>query len=159
MLKARRRVRSPEQLAMDVLRLCCVDPARVPADVLEQHLEMARARSGYPDIDEHFLGAARSLMRMLVRRSSYASTMQSIRVPVLLLHGEKDRLVTIGASRAAAVANPSWRFEVAPDVGHVPQLEVPGWTAGRILEWLANDVPGGRRTDDPTWRTPTEDVE
>src|SRR5674476_1114297 len=159
MLRARRRVRSPEQLAMDVLRLCCVDPARVPADVLEQHLEMARARSGYPDIDEHFLGAARSLMRMLVRRSSYASTMQSIRVPVLLLLGEKDRLVTIGASRAAAVANPSWRFEVAPDVGHVPQLEVPGWTAGRILEWLANDVPGGRRTDDPTWRTPTEDVE
>ena len=34
MLKARRRVRSPEQLAMDVLRLCCVDPSRVPADVL-----------------------------------------------------------------------------------------------------------------------------
>ena len=148
MLRARRRVRSPEQLAMDVLRLCCVDPGRVPADVLEQHMEMARARRGYPDIDEHFLGAARSLMHMLVRRSSYEATMRQIRVPVLLLHGVKDRLVAIGAARAVAAANPSWRFEVAHDVGHVPQLEVPEWTAGRILDWLAQDVPGRGRTGD-----------
>jgi pimeloyl-ACP methyl ester carboxylesterase len=156
MLRARRRVRSPEQLAMDVLRLCCVDPARVPGDVLEQHLEMARARSGYPDIDEHFLGAARSLMHMLARRRSYEDTMKAIRVPVLLLHGENDRLVTITASRAAAAANPSWRFEVAHDVGHVPQLEVPEWTAGRILDWLAKDVPGQGRTDDTAEQvTPT----
>jgi pimeloyl-ACP methyl ester carboxylesterase len=147
MLRARRRVRSPEQLAMDVLRLCCVDPTRVPADVLELHLEMARARRGYPDVDEHFLGAARSLMRMLARRSSYLATMKAIRVPVLLLHGEKDRLVTIESARAAAAANPSWRFEVAQDVGHVPQLEVPEWTAERILEWLAADVTGGVGTE------------
>lgn len=148
MLRARRRVRTPEQLAVDILHLCCVDPSRVPPDVLEQHLEMARARSAYPDTDEHFLGAARSLVRMLTRRSSYEAAMKAIRVPVLLLHGEKDRLVTIGASRAVTAANPSWRFEVAPDVGHVPQLEVPEWTAGRILDWLATDVPGYHRTDD-----------
>jgi len=156
LLRARRRVRSPEQLAMDVLSLCCVDPSRVSADVFEQHLEMARTRSGYPDIDDQFLGAARSLMRILARRSSYLATMAAIRVPVLLLHGEKDRLVTIGASRAAAAANPSWRFEVAPDAGHVPQLEVPEWTAARILEWLATDVAGHLRTDDPDAGKSTE---
>jgi pimeloyl-ACP methyl ester carboxylesterase len=142
MLKARRRVRSPEQLAMDVLRLCCVDPARVPAEVIAQHLEVARARREYPDIDEHFLGAARSLMGMLARRSSFLATMKAIQAPVLLLHGEKDRLVTIGAARAVAAANPSWRFEVAPDAGHVLQLEVPEWTAGHIHSWLATDVRG-----------------
>jgi pimeloyl-ACP methyl ester carboxylesterase len=144
MLRARRRVRSPEQLAKDILRLCCVDPGRVPDEVLAQLLEMARTRAGYPDIDAQFLVAARSLMGILARRKSYLATMAAIRVPVLLLHGEKDRLVTVGASRAAAAANPSWRFEVAPDVGHVPQLEVPEWTAERILEWLAADVPAGR---------------
>ena len=62
-----------------------------------------------------------------------------IRVPVLLLHGDRDRLVPIGAARAAAAANPSWRFEVAHGVGHVPQLEVPEWTVERIAEWLASD--------------------
>ncbi len=140
MLKARRRVRSPDQLAMDVLRLCCVDPTRVPADVLEQHMELARARAGYPDIDEHFLTAARSLMGVLARRGTLMATMKAIQGPVLLLHGEKDRLVPIGASRAAAAANPTWRFEVAPDVGHVPQLEAPVWTASHILDWLATDA-------------------
>jgi pimeloyl-ACP methyl ester carboxylesterase len=149
-LRARRRVRSPEQLAMDVLRLCCVDPARVPAEVVEQHLQIARERSQYLDIDKNFLDAARSLMRMLIRRSSYEAAMKAIRVPVLLLHGEKDRLVAIGASRAAAAANPSWRFEVAPDVGHVAQLEVPEWTAGRILEWLASEVPDAAGPMTPT---------
>ena len=140
MLKARRKVRSPEQLAMDVLRLCCVDPSRVQADVLEQHMEVARARWAYPAVDEQFLGAARSMLRVLARRRSLLADMRSIQVPVLLLHGEKDRLVSIGAARAVAAANPSWRFRVAPDVGHVPQLEVPEWTAGHILDWLATDA-------------------
>jgi len=140
MLRARRRVRSPEQLAMDVLRLCCVDPARVPADVLEQHMAVARARRGYADIDEHFLVAARSVLSVLTRRRAFLTAMSAIRGPVLLLHGEKDRLVPIGAARAVAAAHPSWRFEVAPDVGHVPQLEVPEWTAGHILDWLATDA-------------------
>ena len=144
MLRARRRVRTPEQLAMDILRLCCVDPYLVPAEVREQLLDLARARSEYPDIDKQFLVAARSLMGIMARRSSYQATMAAIRVPVLLLHGEKDRLVTLGASRAAAAANPSWRLEVAPNVGHVPMLEVPDWTAARILEWLAGEVPGDR---------------
>jgi pimeloyl-ACP methyl ester carboxylesterase len=157
MLRARRRVRTPEQLAMDILSLCCVDPTRVPADVREQLFEMARERAGYPDIDEHFLSAARSLMSMLARRSSYEATMKAIRAPVLLLHGEKDRLVAVGASRAAAAANPSWRFEVAPDVGHVPMLEVPEWTAGRILDWLAADVAGHRPASDGHRRTDDTD--
>ena len=155
MLRARRRARTPEQLAMDVLRLCCVDPGRVPPDVLEQHLELARARREYPDIDRHFLVAARSLLRMMARRTAFMATMKAIRVPVLLLHGEKDRLVSIGASRAVAAANPAWRFEVARDVGHVPQLEVPDWTAGRILDWLATDA-GEAASSTKRWRS-TED--
>jgi alpha-beta hydrolase superfamily lysophospholipase len=64
--------------------------------------------------------------------------MRGIAVPVLLLHGEKDRLVTLAAARATAAANPAWRFRVADDVGHVPQLEAPEWTAESILDWLAN---------------------
>ncbi|HEY5249156.1 MAG TPA: alpha/beta hydrolase [Dermatophilaceae bacterium] len=156
MLRARRRARPPEQIAMAILRLCCVDPTRVPADVREQLSELARARSQYPDIDAHFLVAARSMMRILARRKAFRATMAAIRVPVLLLHGEKDRLVAVGASRAAAAANPSWRFEVAPDVGHVPQLEVPEWTAGCILDWMAADVPGTERTKPPQVAT-TED--
>jgi pimeloyl-ACP methyl ester carboxylesterase len=57
-------------------------------------------------------------------------------VPVLVLHGARDRLVPLQAARAAVRANPSWRLEVAADCGHVPQLEMPDWTAALVTEWM-----------------------
>ncbi len=135
----RRTAASADAQAMAVLRLCCVDPSRVPDDVLEQHVELVRERHDYPDIDAELIVAARSLLWVLARRREHAALLRSISAPVLLLHGDRDRLVPIEAARAAAHANPTWRFEVAQDVGHVPQLEVPDWTVARVRDWLATD--------------------
>jgi pimeloyl-ACP methyl ester carboxylesterase len=57
---------------------------------------------------------------------------------VLLIHGTADRLVPLGAARAAARANPTWSVREFPGVGHVPQLEVPQDTADAALEWLGS---------------------
>ena len=138
-LRVRRRRSSPEQAAMDVLRLCCVDTGRVPAEVVEQHIATARVRRTYPEVDDAMLDAARSLMGVLSRRRQYAAMLARMAGPVLLLHGDKDRLVPIASARATAKANPGWRFEVAEDVGHVPQLEVPDWVAEHILDWLVKE--------------------
>jgi pimeloyl-ACP methyl ester carboxylesterase len=138
-LQVRRR-RSPEQAAMDLLRLCCVDTARVPSAVLEQHVVLAHLRRTYDEIDDAILEAARSLMWVLARRRRHAALLADMPGPVLLLHGDKDRLVPVASARAAAKANPTWRFEVAEGVGHVPQLEAPGWTAEHILDWLVTDA-------------------
>ena len=43
-LARRRSLLSAEGQAMAVLRLCCVDTTRVPAHVVQQHLELARER-------------------------------------------------------------------------------------------------------------------
>jgi hypothetical protein len=48
--------------------------------------------------------------------------------------------VPVAAARQAATRFPSWRLDVAKDVGHVPMLEVPDWTATRILDWLRGDA-------------------
>lgn len=130
---------SAEDQAMAVLRLCCADSSRVPDDVVEQHLELARERRDLPDVDAELVVAARSLMWVLARRRAHAEMLRRIHVPVLLLHGDRDRLVPVAAARATAAANPAWRFEVARGVGHVPQLEAPGWTVDQILDWLATD--------------------
>ncbi len=135
----RRSSRSAEELAMAVLRLCCADSSRVPPTVVEQHLALARERHDYPDVDAELIVAARSLMWVLARRRLHASMLNNISVPVLLLHGDRDRLVPIASARVAAAANPTWRFEVARGVGHVPQLEVPDWTLSQILDWLKTD--------------------
>jgi pimeloyl-ACP methyl ester carboxylesterase len=139
-LRARRKRRSPEQSVMDLLRLCCVDVDRVPSEVLEQHLASARVRRTYSEVDDAMLTAARSLLAALSRRRRHAALLTAMRSPVLLMHGDKDRLVPVASARAAAKANPGWRFEVAHGVGHVPQLEVPDWTAERILDWLVTDA-------------------
>ena len=124
---------------MDVLRLCCADASRVPADVVAAHLALAAERQEYPDVDAELVIAARSLLWVLARRRRHDAMLRRIAVPVLLLHGDRDRLVPIAAARRTAAANPTWRFEVAEGVGHVPQLEVPEWTIERIRHWLATD--------------------
>ena len=139
LMSRRRSLFSAESQAMAVLRLCCVDTRRVPGHVLRQHLELAREREDYPDVDAELIVAGRSLVLVLARRRWLDALMGRISQPVLLLHGAKDRLVPIAAARRVARANPTWRFEVAEDVGHVPQLEVPEWTIDRILDWLADE--------------------
>jgi pimeloyl-ACP methyl ester carboxylesterase len=134
-----RSLRSVENAAMDVLRLCCADASRVPADVVAEHLVLARERADYLDVDAELVVAARSLMWVISRWRRHAAVLQRISAPVLLLHGDRDRLVPVAAARRVATAHPQWRFEVARGVGHVPQLEAPAWTAGHILDWLATD--------------------
>jgi len=137
-LSRRRDSTSAQEAAHALLRLCCADPSRVPADVVDLHLELADRRREYTDVDSEMLSAAQSLLWVLADRRRYAEMQHAIEAPVLLLHGDQDRLVNIASARAAAAANPSWRFVVAEGVGHVPQLEVPDWTAQQLLGWLAD---------------------
>jgi pimeloyl-ACP methyl ester carboxylesterase len=135
----RRSSGSAEEVAMALLRLCCADPSLVPRPIVDQHLALARERNDYPDVDAELIVAARSLLWVLARRRVHASLLHNITVPVLLMHGDRDRLVPIASARTAAAANPTWRFEVAVGVGHVPQLEVPDWTISLMLDWLETD--------------------
>lgn len=136
LLSLRRSRTSADEAALDLLRLCCADASRVPAHVVEQHVDLARQRRDYDGADAELVAAAQSLMWVLADGSRYRAAQQSISAPVLLMHGDRDRLVPIASARAAARANPSWRFEVAEGIGHVPQLEAPEWTADRILSWI-----------------------
>src|SRR5918912_20550 len=141
-MRGRRRVRTPEQMAMETLRLCCVDPRRVPRDVVEAHLELARRREAYTEMDGEFVAATRSLVTVLGARRRYLRMLESIRRPVLLLQGDGDRLVSVRTARRVAALNPTWRYEEAPDVGHIPMLEAPDWTLGRITDWMARQGAG-----------------
>jgi pimeloyl-ACP methyl ester carboxylesterase len=147
----RRTVRTPEQVARDILAFCCADPDRVPADVVAAHVELARRREAYTEMDAEFVAATRSLLRLLLGRRRVLRTPSRIRCPVLLLHGQADRLVRVGSARRVAAANPRWRFVVVPRVGHVPMLEDPEFTMRELGDWLAalpSAAPSGYRTVD-----------
>jgi pimeloyl-ACP methyl ester carboxylesterase len=136
----RRRRMSPEALVSSMLALCCVDPARVPADIVSQHVDLARRRAAFTGLDRDFATALNSVVATVgfLRGAAYRRGIRSITCPVLLLHGTRDRLVPIAAARAAARANPSWSLIEFLEVGHVPQLEAPGETAKVIVDWLGS---------------------
>jgi pimeloyl-ACP methyl ester carboxylesterase len=48
--------------------------------------------------------------------------------------------VQVAAARETARAHPHWRYTELPDVGHVPQLQVPDRVAKELLGWLAETV-------------------
>jgi pimeloyl-ACP methyl ester carboxylesterase len=139
-MNRRRRRQTPEQQVRETLALATFDPSRVPADVVAQGVELLRTRDGRDFPPGDFLGAARSLIRVLARPAPVRQRLRRISVPVLLMHGDKDRLVSVDVARATARALPDWRLEIAENVGHVPMLEDPEWTAAKFLDWMHTQV-------------------
>ena len=100
---------SDRQRVLGTVALCFADPSRADEDVVAAGIELAAWRRSLPDPEAEFLGAARSLLRVLRGRREYDRIMRELRVPVLLIHGTHDRLVPISAARRAARLNPAWR--------------------------------------------------
>jgi pimeloyl-ACP methyl ester carboxylesterase len=136
-LVARTRSRaSAAQQVRRVYALCCDDPSAIPPELTAAAVALVERRATVAGLDAAFLVAARSVLTVISRRRQYLATMRAISSPVLMLHGESDRLVSIKSARAVAARLPHWEFAAFPRVGHVPQLEAPDRTAARILDWL-----------------------
>jgi pimeloyl-ACP methyl ester carboxylesterase len=135
-LALRRKRSTPLRQVRDMLRLCGVDPDALPPHTIDRSLALIEQRQDVPAMDKAFLSAARSLLRLLVDPRSYRTAMASIRVPVLMVQGDKDRLVPVAAARDIARRHRHWRYLELPGVGHVPQLQVPDEVATEILAWL-----------------------
>jgi pimeloyl-ACP methyl ester carboxylesterase len=131
------RMLPPTAIVARILSLCCQDPSRVPAGVVAQHVEVARQRSGFAEAGHDIGVATRSVIATAgLGGHAYRAAIASLTCPVLVIHGEQDRLVPVSAARAAARAHPAWSVVVLPDVGHVPQLEAPRECAEAIFSWL-----------------------
>jgi len=134
----RRRRSGPEQQVRETLALCCVDSSRIAPEVVALGIALAEERASYQYAARDFVDAARSLVHVLALSRRFRDTMRRVQAPVLLLHGDCDRLVPVRAAIEIAAANPRWRLEIARGIGHVPQLEAPDWTASVVTDWLVS---------------------
>ena len=148
-LASRKTRMTPEQQVADMLRVCCVHPERVPQEVVADMVEMARTRADYVGTEMAIEQAARSTVGSLLHRRAYDEMLDYVRAPVLILHGEADRLVSVESSRRVVAAHPSWTLVTRPDLGHVPQLEDPAWTVAQIRQWEAASGCARSTTDPP----------
>jgi pimeloyl-ACP methyl ester carboxylesterase len=136
-LAKRRTSTSARERVIETLKLCGVDPDAVPPMVIDRSITLLDERADVEGMDKAFLGAARSLLKLLIDPRRYRKAMGSIRLPVLLVHGDRDRLVPVAAARDIARRHPSWRYLELAGVGHVPQLQVPAEVASALVDWLA----------------------
>src|SRR4029450_5357783 len=115
-LQGRTRRLSDRQRVQSVVDLCFADPSKADPDVVGAGVALAAPRRTVPGQEAAFLGAARSLMRVLAAPSRYTSLIRRITKPVLLVHGHQDRLVAISAARKIVADNPAWEAGCLPGV-------------------------------------------
>lgn len=125
------------QRVMSTVAICFADQALVDTEVVDADIALTAYRRTQPGQEKAFLGAARSLVRVLRSGGRYPAHIRGIDKPVLLVHGELDKLVPVAAARLTAADNPSWQTEFLPGVGHTPQLERPDLVLARLVPWLA----------------------
>jgi pimeloyl-ACP methyl ester carboxylesterase len=135
-LSLRRKRSTPLRQVRDMLQLCGVDPDALPAHTIERSITLIEQRQDVPGMDRAFLTAARSVVRLLVDPRKYRRAMAAVRVPVLMVQGDQDRLVPVAAARDTAARRPDWQYLELPGVGHVPQLQVPEQLATEVIAWL-----------------------
>lgn len=143
-LLARARAVPVERQVRDTMRLVGVDPATLGPELLAEDLAMARRRRDLPEADTALLQATRSLVRRLtVGRRAVMRAVRAVDVPVLAVHGGRDRLVPVAAARRAAVARPDWAVRVYEEEGHCPMVSASVRLAADVDSWLS-----GRRRHD-----------
>ena len=136
----------PERVVDTVLRIVCADPDRVADDVVRAHVELERDWLRSPRSQRAFAQASRSLLWALARGAD-SRIYGQVRPPVLIIHGDSDRLVPVVNSRLIGRLF-GWQVEVLPGVGHVPMLEAPDDFVRLVLSWLGTRL-GPEREQSP----------
>jgi pimeloyl-ACP methyl ester carboxylesterase len=71
---------------------------------------------------------------------SLTARLSAVRVPVLVLGGDSDRIVPLEVGRAFAEAIPGARYEMLSATGHLPQLETPDQLVTALAAFAAETV-------------------
>jgi pimeloyl-ACP methyl ester carboxylesterase len=128
----------PEQVVRMSLRVLAADPATIPEDVVQELIELTRARRDQPETARAFLDAARSMLRLGWHPAVARRAIDNVTCPVLVLHGRRDRLVPVSFAEAELALHPRWRGRFFPDLGHVAQMEAPGRWLAEVADWYSS---------------------
>jgi pimeloyl-ACP methyl ester carboxylesterase len=135
-LELRGRRLGAEHLVRETLSVVCAQPERVPAELVQAHVEEALGRLEADGVGNRALiQAGRSLLRVLVRRH-YDPVYEAVKAPVLMVHGDRDRLVPVECSLVIGQRH-GWQVATLPGVGHVPMMETPQEFLQITQPWLA----------------------
>jgi pimeloyl-ACP methyl ester carboxylesterase len=87
--------------------------------------------------------SVRTIAAQTLASARFASTLRldRIRAPTLVMHGERDRLVPLAASKLLATQIPDAELAVVPGTGHAFGLEAPQKSLDLLLGWVERRLP------------------
>jgi pimeloyl-ACP methyl ester carboxylesterase len=140
---------TPEQNVRAMIRMCFGEPGRVPRERVEQAVQEMRERAEQPWADRALTRSMRGLITSYLRVGAANAwrSARALRLPTLVIWGERDKLVDPALAPRLAAAIPDARLLVLERVGHVAMLEAPEPTARAVLGMVEN-LPVG--ADDTT---------
>ncbi len=137
-----RRVRSvgAEGLVRQTLALVAADPSRLSDQIVDAHLRLTREREQLgPQNNRAFVQATRSIgLRMADPR--FWQRARKVKAPVLVIHGELDRVIPLAAARELVHRIPEWKLKVLEGVGHVPMMETPALFLRVVNDYLGDRI-------------------
>ncbi|MHA6762761.1 alpha/beta fold hydrolase [Streptacidiphilus sp. PAMC 29251] len=122
-----------------VLDLCYGDPGLIDAERRQQLADEYQRRMALPYSMDVLARTARGIVRAYTERGPQALWRQAeqVAVPVLLVYGLRDKLVSYRMARRAGLAFRDSRLLVLPEAGHVAMMEYPELVAAQFRELLA----------------------
>jgi pimeloyl-ACP methyl ester carboxylesterase len=135
-LSQRVAVLSPEQRVDGAIALCFADPSAVPEIWREAAIQEAERRARATYAADALARSMRGLITAQLRRDGLNPALAQVQAPTLMLHGGRDLLVPVRASRRAVAKMPNARLVVLPRAGHVAQMEAPYLVARLVREHL-----------------------
>jgi pimeloyl-ACP methyl ester carboxylesterase len=123
---------------------------------LRPQTDIAEVARGYSSLSDRgrraaFLATLRAVVSTEGQRVDAADRLYLTEgTPVLIIWGERDRMIPAHHGERAHQAIPRSRLEIFEGVGHLPQLEAPGRFVAVLERFLAETKPA--RWDTATWR-------
>ncbi|SFO92743.1 Pimeloyl-ACP methyl ester carboxylesterase [Geodermatophilus dictyosporus] len=139
----------PEQSVRGMLQMCFGDPARVPPERIDAAVEETRERAAQAWANRAVVRSMRGLITSYLRvgRANAWRLARLLRVPTLVVWGDRDRLVDPRLAPRLATTVPGARLLVLGGVGHVAMLEAPEPVARAVLGLLEDAGTDGAGTD------------
>ncbi len=127
---------APEELVDMSLEMVAHKRGRVPLDIVEALVELARARLSLPWATDAIPRTGNSIARHFLRRADFVAMIREVRAPTLVVHGRADRHVSPTSVEWLCSLRPDWELVQMEDTGHTPQLDAPVRLLSILMPWL-----------------------
>jgi pimeloyl-ACP methyl ester carboxylesterase len=117
------------------LKVDVYDKAVITPSIVDRFAEFQRAPGHREILMSVNLGS---------RAASTAELLSSIKIPTLILWGESDPLIEPNAAKKFSAAIGGSKLITYPEVGHLPQLEIPQRSAADVAAFLKANQVGAR---------------